>query len=442
MVSSMVQTFFAAEAMLPVGWRRDVRIGVDAAGAIASVQAGAPAEGAERLAGPVAPGMCDLHCHAFQRAMAGLAERRGPAEDDFWTWRETMYRFVERLTPEANAAIAGWLYAELLKGGYTRVCEFHYLHDAPAGMDAMAESILAAAAASGIGLTLLPVLYMTGDFGGAPAAAGQRRFLSTPERIRALAERIPGAGLAPHSLRAAPPEALKALTDGWTGPIHIHAAEQLREVHACVAWSGKRPVEWLLEHAGVDPRWCLIHATHLTLAELRGLAASGAVAGLCPTTEANLGDGAFRLPDFLAAGGRFGVGSDSNVGVEAAGELAALEGAQRLAQRRRNLATVEPGASIGAALWRAALAGGAQACGQPTGAIAPGALADLVVLDPEHPSLAGRAGDLLLDALVFAPGNPIRDVLVGGRWAVRDGRHVDEERLLPAYRDAVRAMLT
>ena len=448
---------FAGSALLPTGWATDVRLEVADDGDLAAVTAGAKADNAERLAGPVVPGMPNLHSHAFQRAMAGLAERAGPSQDSFWTWREVMYDFVARLSPDHVGAIAAQLYVEMLKAGYTAVGEFHYLHHAPDGAAygdpaEMSLRVIAAAGRAGIGITHLPVLYCDGGFGGAPAAARQRRFVHDGRRfvalIESLFERHAGdpqvrIGMAPHSLRAVTPDvlaeavaALDALDAG--SPIHIHVAEQEDEVAECLAWSGARPVEWLLANAAVSRRWCLVHATHMSGEETLGLARSGAVAGLCPTTEANLGDGVFPLFAYLAAGGAFGIGSDSHVSVSPVEELRWLEYGQRLTGRRRNIA-VSPGSpSVGAGLYRRALAGGAQALGRPIGALEPGARADLVVLDGGHPVLAGRGGDVLLDALVFSGNDsPVRDVMVGGKWVVRDRRHDDEDDILAGYRAAV-----
>lgn len=447
----------ADQALLPEGWAEAVRIGLDAAGDIASVAPGATAEAAERIAGLVLPGMPNLHSHAFQRAMAGRSEHAG-GQDDFWSWRQAMYRFVSRLTPDHLGAVAAQLYVEMLKAGYTAVGEFHYLHHDPEGRPyddpaAMSEAIVAAARRAGIGLTLLPVLYRCGDFGAAAAGPGQRRFLHGTDAFLGLVARVAGRhagdpnfrlGIAPHSLRAVPPEALEAAVAGLhvvdaTAPVHIHVAEQAKEVEDCRAWCGARPVQWLLANAPVDARWCLVHATHMTRRETRELAASGAVAGLCPTTEANLGDGLFPLPAYLAHGGRLGIGSDSQVSVSPVEELRWLEYGQRLSLKRRNVAA--DGASTGGRLMRLALAGGAQALARPIGAIAPGHRADLVVLDSEHPILTGRRGDAALDAYVFS-GNvsPVRDVMVGGRWVVRDGRHADETRIADAYRATLRRL--
>jgi len=449
---------YAESALLPDGWSPKVLFEIDDTGTLSRVTANAEAEGASRAAGPVVPGMPNLHSHAFQRAMAGLAERAGPSDDSFWTWRETMYGFVERLTPDQVQAIAAQLYVEMLKAGYTAVGEFHYLHHDPEGQpyDDLAEMslrILSAAAETGIGLTHLPVLYGFGGFGGKPAGTGQRRFLNHPQRFLRLLEALAGVlgddpqyrlGMAPHSLRAVTAETLRSAIEGLDAldpeaPVHSHVAEQQKEVHDCIEWSGQRPVEWLLGNLDVDRRWCLVHATHMTDEEAQRLARSGAVAGLCPTTEANLGDGVFPAAAYLAEGGVFGIGSDSHISVSPIEELRWLEYGQRLTAKRRNLLAGGPAApSVGALLFQRALAGGAQALGRPIGRLTPGCRADLLVLDTECPALAGRPAEVLLDALVFAGNaNPVRDVMVGGRWVVEDGRHRDEGPILEGYRAAL-----
>jgi formimidoylglutamate deiminase len=451
---------WAETALLPDGFAADVRLEIDAAGDLVRVEAGASPAGAESLAGIVLAGMPNLHSHAFQRALAGLAERQGAGEASFWTWRALMYRFLERIGPDELAAIAAQLYVEMLEAGYTAVAEFHYLHHRPDGgaYDDPAElshAILTAQRETGIGLTHLPALYMAGGFGGAPPDPEQRRFVHDLEGFGALLERVRAAfgsdpnlrlGMAPHSLRAVPDRALVeaiALLDrvDSDAPIHIHVAEQVREVRECLAWCGRRPVAHLLELAPVGPRWCLIHATHMDDDETLDLARSGAVAGLCPTTEANLGDGLFKLAAFLDAGGRFGIGSDSHVSVSPIEELRWLEYGQRLDTLRRLVASSLEQPHCGARLWQAALAGGAQALGRRIGRLAPGHRADLIRLDTDHPVLAGRRGSSLLDSLVFA-GNasPIRDVMVGGRWLVRDGRHCAREAIAERYRAALRRL--
>lgn len=422
----------------------NVRIVVAADGTIAAVTQGG--EG-ERIAGVVVPGVPNLHSHAFQRAMAGLTERAGPQGDNFWRWREVMYGFLARLTPDDVEAIAAQLYAECLLHGYTSVAEFHYLHNAPDGSAyadgaEMSRRIVAAAETAGIGLTLLPVLYRHSNFGGAPATEGQRRFVMSVDAYARLCTdlaRTAQVGIAPHSLRAVTPQELAdaiALADtlGPGTPIHIHAAEQMKEVEDCIAWSGQRTVQWLLRHSPVDARWCLVHATHIDASERAGLARSGAAAGLCQTTEANLGDGVSPLRRYLDEGGRFGIGSDSNVATSPIEELRWLEYIRRLETRARNVLEHRPGASVAMALYSRARSGGAQALGRKTGEIAPGYLADLVVLDPEHPALVGREGLALLDAWVFS-GNatPVRDVMVAGKWAVRDGRHLHGASIRAAF---------
>jgi len=432
----MIELFYDL-ALLPEGWAADVRVAVDDAGVITTVEtAAAPSTGVERAAIAV-PGMANLHSHAFQRGMAGLAERAGDGPDSFWTWREVMYGFLDRLTPDDVEAIAGQLYVEMLEAGFTAVAEFHYLHHDIDGRPyadkaELAERIVAAAEASGIGLTMLPVMYHQGGFGAAALTPGQRRFAMGPDDVLALVatlrSRHPGVvvGAAPHSLRAVTPASLAALVAGLAeGPLHMHAAEQVKEVEDCLAWSGRRPVRWLLDEAGVDQRWCLIHCTHLDDGEVRDLARSGAVAGLCPVTEANLGDGIFRGGDHLGHGGRFGIGSDSHIRVDLADELRSLEYSQRLAHRRRNVLAAA-GQSVGRVLFDRALAGGAQASGQPIGAIAVGRRADIVTLDPTHPALLGKTGDQLLDGWIFAAGrSPVATVRVGGRPVVAQGRHAD-----------------
>ena len=451
--------YFAPTALLPDGWADAVRIEADASGTITAVRSKSEAKNASILTGPVLPGMPNLHSHAFQRAMAGWAERAGSG-GDFWSWRETMYRFLARLGPDEVEAVATQLYIEMLKAGYTAVGEFHYVHNDPNGdpYDApteMSDRLVAAAGQAGIGLTLLPVLYAQGGFDRRPTGEAQRRFAADPDRLASIAATLRRVhaddpqiriGVAPHSLRAVSPEALAALVagvqaDDEMAPIHIHVAEQQREVEDCLAWSGSRPVEWLLGEAPVDGRWCLVHATHMTEAETRALAASDAVAGLCPTTEANLGDGLFRLPDYLGSGGKFGVGSDSNVSVSPVEELRWLEYGQRLGRQERLVAAAENFPSTGARLFTQALAGGAQALGRPTGRIESGHRADLLVLDPEHPNLIGRSGDGLMDSLVFAGNrNPVKDVVVGGRRVIRDGGHAGEDAALVAFGRALKSL--
>lgn len=442
-------SLFFDHALLPDGWARDVRIGV-AGGIVSVVEAGATADGSRRVSGIALPGLPNLHCHTFQRAMAGRAERRGPAHDSFWTWREVMYRFLGRLSPDDIEAISAFAYMEMLERGFTSVAEFHYLHHAPDGtpyadLGEMAGRIAAAARETGIGLTLLPSFYNYGGFGGAAPVPGQQRFLNDPdrflklvERARAAAASLPSArvGIAPHSLRAVTPDTLtQVVTATPDGPIHIHAAEQTKEVEDCVAWSGKRPVQWLLDEMKVDRRWCLIHATHMTKDETQLLAESGAVAGLCPLTESSLGDGFFNGPDFLEIGGRFGVGTDSNIDIDAAAELRQLEYSQRLLHRGRNVMTRAEGESTGRRLFTQALAGGAQALQRDCGAVAAGKRADFVVLDHNHPDLASAADDIRLDAWIFVAGrDAVKDVFVDGEHVVADGAHRRHDAIEQRYR--------
>ncbi len=434
-------------------WERDVRLGV-ANGRIVSVETGVPVEREDERHRVGLPGLCNVHSHGFQRGMAGLSERRSRPDDNFWSWREIMYRFLDRLTPEDVAAITAQAYAEMLETGFTRVGEFHYLHHDPAGAAyadpaEMAGAIVRASGETGIGLTLLPVFYAHGNFDAAPPSAGQRRFLNDVDGFAALLDasrsKLSGdanMGVAPHSLRAVTPDELAALLElSPTGPVHIHAAEQVKEVADCVAWSGARPVEWLLDNAGVDERWCLIHSTHLDARETGRLAASGAVAGLCPITEGNLGDGIFPAVDYLAAGGRFGIGTDSNILVDAAQELRALEYSQRLAQRARALLANEEAPFVGANLFARAVRGGAQALNVPAG-LAVGHAADLVTLDLDHPVFAGTDDATLLDRWIFAArAGAIDSVWRAGVKRVEKGRHIDAETIGATYRACVARLL-
>ena len=419
-----MRNFHFATALLPDGWAEDIVIACED-GMIADMSVGLPCPPfTDRLAGVAIPGIANLHSHAHQRAIAGLAERSGPGGDSFWTWREAMYRAVQAITPDDLQDIATFAFVEMLQGGYTHVAEFHYLHHAPDGTPyadpaELSRRIVAAAEAAGIGLTLLPTLYAASGFGGAPPSESQRRFACSLDQFAAIRASLPGAGVAAHSLRAAPPEALAALLAmAPDGPVHIHVAEQAREVEECLAHTGQRPVAWLLDHAAVGRRWCLVHATHADPAEVAAVAASGAVVGLCPATEADLGDGVFPAASFQGAGGRFGVGSDSQVCASPLEELRLLEWGQRLTAGQRTVLAGGPGRSNGRALIEAAAVGGAAACGIEGGAIAVGKRADVVVLDSMY------GGDAALDAAVFAPrGNPVRHVVAGGECVVRDGAH-------------------
>jgi formimidoylglutamate deiminase len=436
----MPRRYLAPSAMLPSGWADNVLIVVGDDGMIASVATNMSDVAAERLNGPVVPGMPNLHSHAFQRAMAGLTQRAGPEGDSFWAWRELMYRFLARLTPDGVEAIATQLYIEMLEAGYTSVAEFHYLHNDPAGKPyanpvEMAERICAAADSAGIGMTLLPVFYAHSNFGGLAPVDGQRRFITDTEQFSRMLDAL-GAlhaknpmqrlGVAPHSLRAVAPEELQRLLElradlDAAMPVHIHAAEQQKEVDDCIASLGARPVQWLLDNVVLDERWCLIHATHMDKDETAALAGSKAVAGLCPTTEGDLGDGLFKAKSFLARDGRFGIGGDSHVNVDPFLELRLFEYGQRIKYEQRNVFGLAREESFGGRLYRAACDGGAQALGQRAGAIAAGHRADWIVLDANS---VGQHGDALLDSAIFGPVRaPIGDVMAGGHWHVRDGVH-------------------
>ena len=443
-------------ALLPTGWAAGVRLTIEA-GVIAGVATGMVPSAADERGAIALPGLGNVHSHGFQRGMAGLTECRGGGEDDFWSWRALMYRFLDRLTPDDVQAITAQAYAEMLEGGFTRVGEFHYLHHGPDGrpygrLSEMAWRVAAAAEATGIGLTLLPVYYAQGGFGGAPPASGQRRFLNDQDRFARLMGECPTViatlpdavlGVAPHSLRAVAPEDLEAIAAlAGPGGVHIHAAEQVKEVEDCLAWSGRRPVEWLLDQVGLDESWRLIHATHLNEGEMRRLARSGAVAGLCPITEANLGDGIFPAQAYLAAGGRVAVGTDSNVLVDPAQELRTLEYGQRLTRRARNVLAAPGRPSTGATLFSLALAGGGRALGEPVTGLAVGASADIVALNPEHPVLLGRSGDALLDGWIFAgDARCVQTVWRRGERVVENGRHRPAEAIGKAYAATLRRLL-
>lgn len=447
----MQQSIYARQAMLPDGWHKDVRL-IVADGAITSVTPGAASGAGDVVVDTLIPAMPNLHSHAFQRAMAGLAETRGQGDDSFWTWREVMYRFALSLSPDEMQAIAEMAYVEMLEGGFTRVGEFHYLHHAPDGSayDNPAEMslrIMAAAEVTGIALTHLPVFYAHADFGGKAPHQGQRRFINSVDQFLNLHADCAAAlkrpqdrlGFAPHSLRAATGDEIAALLAALPhGPIHIHAAEQIREVEDSVAFSGQRPLAWLLNNANLNPRWCIIHATHMNEDERHRLARSGAIAGLCPVTEANLGDGLFPAPSFVADGGRWGVGTDSNVEVAVTAELALLEYGQRLHHKARNVLASGAG-STGGALYQQALHGGALALAAPQPAIQNGAPADLVALaDPLK--LADSAQSL--DRWIFARGLSVADVWASGQHIVKAGQHKNRDRIASRFARVMRAILS
>jgi formimidoylglutamate deiminase len=435
------------KALTPHGWCRDLRLTIRS-GAIESVEIGMAARPGDERHAVGLPGIANVHSHAFQRAMAGLTERRGPSADNFWSWRETMYRFALAMTPEEAEAVAAQAYVEMLEAGFTRVGEFHYLHhdrDGRPYADAgeMSGRIATAAESTRIGLTLLPVFYAHSGFGGAPPNEAQRRFVCDLdsysrllERAREIVQPLQGAdvGIAPHSLRAVTPRELKAILPlAPNGPIHIHVAEQVAEVEACLAWSGARPVEWLLDHAEVGTGWCLVHATHMSPEETRRLAASGAVAGLCPITEANLGDGEFNAPDFIDQGGLFGIGTDSNVQIALAEEMRMLEYSQRLFRRARNILAT-PERSSGRVLFDNARRGGARALARSPFGLEVGADADIVTLRSEF---AGERDDATLDQWIFAGGARVDCVYFRGQRVVRDGAHFARD----AIRDRFRATM-
>jgi formimidoylglutamate deiminase len=440
----LIRCLWAQDALLPTGWARDVLLQWNEDGQFSRVEAGQPCPPGGLIAsGPVVPGMPNLHSHAFQRVMAGLTETRGPGEDSFWSWRRLMYRFAQHLSPTDLEAIATALYMEMLEAGYTQVCEFHYLHHQVDGRpyaqaSEMSQAIIRAAARSGIGLTLLPVLYQASGIGGASPLVEQRRFLYSTQAMLELLDQLTGVcrsqqvrlGAAAHSLRAVTPAALDELISGLvtldrTAPIHIHIAEQQVEVDACLSWSGQRPVAWLLDHAPVDQRWCLVHATHTSQAELQALAATGAAVGLCPSTEANLGDGLFDFSSWQAHAGRWGIGSDSHVMVSPADELMWLEYGQRLQLQRRNIATRAHQPDTATTLWLDALDGGARACGRAVAGLRPGQRADWLVLNASHPLLDGLTAPQMLASHLFASSRhcAIQSVWTKGECCVENGAH-------------------
>ncbi|MDE2436656.1 MAG: formimidoylglutamate deiminase [Sphingomonadales bacterium] len=451
----MPAAIHASAALLPDGWADDVRITI-ADGRVSTVETGTAAMPEDERAGPLVPGLPNLHSHAFQRAMAGLGEVRGAGDDSFWSWREAMYRIAGQVDPEAMAVIAAMAYVEMLECGFTRVGEFHYLHNDQRGERyadpaAMSRAIVAAAAETGMALTLLPVFYAHSGFGGLAPQPGQRRFISSIDSFArlhgeagaALRELPDGVlGIAPHSLRAVTPDELAELIPlGKGAPIHIHIAEQVREVEDCRAWSGQRPVEWLMDNAPVDSDWCLVHATHMTGNETASLARSGAVAGLCPVTEANLGDGLFPARPYIEADGLWGIGSDSNVLIDAFEELRWVEYGQRLTTQSRNLFATRPGQSTGSALFDAAGNGGARALGVGFG-IAAGNAADFVSLDPDHPSLVACPPGQRLDALVFSAGKAaVEGVWRHGRKVVSQGRHHHRDAIMARYASTLKSLL-
>jgi formiminoglutamate deiminase len=447
---------FANQALLSTGWANDVRLTLDG-GRIGQIETGACVQAGDTRVDTLLPALGNLHSHTFQRAMAGMTEARKAGRDSFWTWRDLMYRFMDRLTPEQIEAIAALVFMEMQEAGYASVGEFHYVHNQRGGTPYNTQAelslrIMGAAAQTGIGLTHLPVLYTYGGAGKAPLHDGQLRFGNTVEQFSTLVEgartglsdmpddtRI---GIAPHSLRATSPQDLASvLATHPNVPVHIHISEQPQEVTDIKGWLGARPVEWLLAHNDVGPDWCLIHATHMTADETRNMAATGAVAGLCPITEANLGDGPFNGPQYLEAGGTFGIGSDSNVNISLTEELRALEYSQRLRDLARNVMVVGEG-SVGHTLYTGTARGGAQALGRDAGEIAVGKLADLTAIDTQAAALCALTQDQILDGLVFAAkDNIVTDQWSAGRHCVKGGRHIARDAITSHYRHAVSELL-
>jgi formimidoylglutamate deiminase len=444
-------------ALLSTGWHDDVLIGIDDKGFIQSVDVNTASRWGKAVKGIAVPGMANVHSHAHQRAMAGLAEVSGSQEDSFWTWRQVMYGYALKMKPDELEAVAAELYVEALKAGFTSIGEFQYLHHAPDGTPysdpaELSLRCLNAAKTAGIAITLLPTLYTYGGFGGAAPQNAQRRFINDADSYLAIVTRLSRElgskplmrlGISPHSLRAVTPELLREVLAEFDrstpdGPVHIHAAEQGKEVEECIAFTGKRPVEYLLSLEQLSQRWCLIHATHMNEQETDGLAASRAIAGLCPTTEANLGDGIFNGQRFLAQGGSFAIGSDSHISVSVAEELRQFEYSQRLKLQRRNVLAGQPNCSTGRRIFEAAASSGARCIAQPQGAIKEGLRADIVVLDSDHPSLIGRTGDSVLDSWIFSGGNAcVKDVFVGGRHVVKDRQHVAEQSIARRFAKAI-----
>lgn len=454
-----MKSVFANQALLPDGWADDVRVSFDEAGTIRSVEKDAGlTDGDLNLgSGVLLPAPSNLHSHTFQRAMAGMTEHRSARKDDFWTWRTLMYRFLEVLEPQEIEAVSALVYLEMLEAGYAAVAEFHYVHHLPGGgsydnIAELSERVFAAAVTTGIGLTHMPVLYTYGGADRAALAGGQLRFGCDLQRFAQLQEAARGAmtdlpadfgiGIAPHSLRATAPEQYDEIAAlGRGGPIHIHAAEQQKEVRDNEAWLGARPVEWLLDNADVNENWCLIHTTHMTDQETRSLARSGATAGLCPITEANLGDGVFNGPTYLDAGGCLGFGSDSNIRISLSEELRQHEYSQRLRHEARNVMATDT-ASTGSLLYNKALNGGARALQRESGALEIGKLADMVALDGDHVALCGLRPEQYLDGWIFASDDRlVRDVWSAGRHCVADGRHRAREAVEQRYRTTLKGLM-
>ncbi|NSX56148.1 formimidoylglutamate deiminase [Parasulfitobacter algicola] len=446
---------WAKQALLPTGWSQDVMVSIFDDGKIDSVQSGIDPSG--QCVDILMPAPVNAHSHAFQRSMAGLTEHRGSdPNDSFWSWRKLMFRFLDQLTPDQVQAVSAFVQMQMLQAGYATNVEFHYLHHQPDGMPydnlaEMSERIIAAADQSGIGLTLLPVHYQFGGCDGRPLAEGQRRFGNNPDQFGKLCDlvqksllQLPGDamfGVAPHSLRAVNAgqfDAFSSLANG--GPIHMHLAEQKAEVDEVRHILGCRPVEWVLENLDVNERWCMIHCTQLLPHETKGLARTGAIAGLCAITESSLGDGIFDAVGWFANAGKIAVGSDSNIRISLAEELRTLEYSQRLRDGTRAVMATQK-QSTGRRIFDAVCAGGTCAAGRKTGAIAAGNWADLLALDNDHPDLVGCRGDKILDAFIFCGGNEmVRDVWSAGRHLVQKGRHIKQDQITRHYVDAVKQL--
>ena len=452
------QRIYCQRALMPNGWMDHVVLDIDPGGLIEQACSGKPEASDIQLGGAVIPGMPNLHSHGFQRMISGLTGAGRHSRDNFWGWRDAMYRFANRITARQFEDCMAWVYSEMLAAGFTSCAEFHYLHHQPDGSPYahLAETslrVLAAADTGGIAVTLLPVFYSVSGFGQEAAGIGQRRFKNSLDDYLQLlqfcrhatdGQNLHRLGIAPHSLRAVPADELRNLVESVEDkemPVHIHIAEQTAEVDACKEYLGARPVQWLLNNVHVDERWCLVHATHMEDSERLSAAAAGPVAGLCPTTEADLGDGFFDAAAWLQAGGCFGIGSDSNLRISVSEELRLLEFSERLRQRRRNV-LCEEFKSCGRFLYEHAAASGAKALGQNCGVIKVGCRADLVELDVSHPLLAGRQGDTILDSLVFAGGKEmVRSVYVAGKQVVSEGHHVNESALREKFSNTMKALL-
>ncbi len=450
---SVANSLYVSQVLLADGWAENARISWNDAGLICRIEPDATPSTTEARAEVLVPGMANLHCHSFQRAMAAMAEFCHSQTDSFWSWRDLMYRFVAHLTPQDVAGIAAFTYMQMLENGFTSVGEFHYLHHQSDGTPyddtaEMANQVITGANTAGIELTLLPVFYTHSDFADVAPTPAQKRFVHNMQTYQNLIEHLrqnnPNltVGIAPHSMRAANPAQIgDLLATNPDCPVHIHVAEQIAEVEVCQKHLGARPVQYLLDHLGVDARWCLVHATHMDTSEINGLAASGAVAGLCPITEANLGDGIFEGTKYMQANGRFGIGSDSCVRIDLCEELRLLEYSQRLRdQARVRLAPV--GQHVGATLYRQAAIGGAQALGQTSGAIAVGSPVSFVELDAQHPDLHGRKSDALLDGWIFSAGkDAIRNVWVKGSQVIQDRYHGNNAVITNTYNSIIMQLL-